>query len=92
MNFYKQNFPSLEKYILNARAPTDSGVCEGVVLTSDSESEIFCDSVDSVEQLGNVKVRLAHILRQMDVARVAKIQNIIHSTAIYPGETFTICK
>ncbi|XP_035514490.1 acyl-CoA-binding domain-containing protein 4 [Morone saxatilis] len=34
----------------------DSGVCEGVVLTSDSESEIFCDSVDSVEQLGNIKI------------------------------------
>uniref|UniRef100_UPI003AAF48A0 acyl-CoA-binding domain-containing protein 4 n=1 Tax=Centroberyx gerrardi TaxID=166262 RepID=UPI003AAF48A0 len=34
----------------------DSGVCEGLVLTSDSESEIFCDSVDSVEQLGSIKV------------------------------------
>ncbi|KAM6898739.1 acyl-CoA-binding domain-containing protein 4 isoform 1-T2 [Lycodopsis pacificus] len=34
----------------------DTGVCEGLVLTSDSESEIFCDSVDSVEQLGNVKI------------------------------------
>ncbi|XP_030255897.1 acyl-CoA-binding domain-containing protein 4 [Sparus aurata] len=33
----------------------DSGVSEGLVLTSDSESEIFCDSVDSVEQLGSVK-------------------------------------
>ncbi|KAI9528073.1 hypothetical protein NQZ68_024829, partial [Dissostichus eleginoides] len=31
-------------------------VCEGVVLTSDSESEIFCDSVDSVEQLSNIKL------------------------------------
>ncbi|XP_075949168.1 acyl-CoA-binding domain-containing protein 4 isoform X1 [Anarhichas minor] len=36
--------------------PNDTGVCEGLVLTSDSESEIFCDSVDSVEQLGNVKI------------------------------------
>lgn len=36
----------------------DSGVCEGLVLTSDSESEIFCDSVDSVEQLGSVKIPL----------------------------------
>lgn len=36
----------------------DSGVCDGLVLTSDSESEIFCDSVDSVEQLGSVKVQL----------------------------------
>ncbi|XP_019126928.1 acyl-CoA-binding domain-containing protein 4 isoform X2 [Larimichthys crocea] len=36
--------------------PNDSGVSEGLVLTSDSESEIFCDSVDSVEQLSNVKI------------------------------------
>ncbi|CAK6966788.1 acyl-CoA-binding domain-containing protein 4 isoform X1 [Scomber scombrus] len=36
----------------------DSGVCEGLVLTSDSESEIFCDSVDSVEELGSVKIPL----------------------------------
>ncbi|XP_040885374.1 acyl-CoA-binding domain-containing protein 4 isoform X2 [Toxotes jaculatrix] len=36
--------------------PNDSGVSEGLVLTSDSESEIFCDSVDSVEQLGNIKI------------------------------------
>ncbi|XP_074518600.1 acyl-CoA-binding domain-containing protein 4 [Halichoeres trimaculatus] len=34
----------------------DSGVAEGLVLTSDSESEIFCDSVDSVEQLSNIKI------------------------------------
>uniref|UniRef100_UPI0037E81B39 acyl-CoA-binding domain-containing protein 4 n=1 Tax=Semicossyphus pulcher TaxID=241346 RepID=UPI0037E81B39 len=34
----------------------DSGVCEGLVFTSDSESEIFCDSVDSVEQLSNIKI------------------------------------
>lgn len=39
--------------------PNDSGVSEGLVLTSDSESEIFCDSVDSVEQLGNVKIPAA---------------------------------
>ncbi|XP_068460198.1 acyl-CoA-binding domain-containing protein 4 isoform X2 [Clinocottus analis] len=38
--------------------PNDAGVCEGLVLTSDSESEIFCDSVDSIEQLGNVKIPL----------------------------------
>ncbi|XP_060950678.1 acyl-CoA-binding domain-containing protein 4 [Limanda limanda] len=36
--------------------PNDSGVCEGLALTSDSESEIFCDSVDSVEQLSNIKI------------------------------------
>ncbi|XP_070707763.1 acyl-CoA-binding domain-containing protein 4 [Pempheris klunzingeri] len=34
----------------------DSGVSDVLVLTSDSESEIFCDSVDSVEQLGTVKI------------------------------------
>lgn len=33
----------------------DSGVSEGLVLTSDSESEVFCDSVDSVEQLSDIK-------------------------------------
>nr|XP_046232454.1 acyl-CoA-binding domain-containing protein 4 [Scatophagus argus]XP_046232455.1 acyl-CoA-binding domain-containing protein 4 [Scatophagus argus]XP_046232456.1 acyl-CoA-binding domain-containing protein 4 [Scatophagus argus] len=36
--------------------PIDSVVSEGLVLTSDSESEIFCDSVDSVEQLSNIKI------------------------------------
>ncbi|XP_026170933.1 acyl-CoA-binding domain-containing protein 4 isoform X2 [Mastacembelus armatus] len=36
--------------------PTESEVSEGLVLTSDSESEIFCDSVDSVEQLRNIKI------------------------------------
>ncbi|XP_040033403.2 acyl-CoA-binding domain-containing protein 4 [Gasterosteus aculeatus] len=38
--------------------PNGSGPCEGLAPTSDSESEIFCDSVDSVEQLGNVKIPL----------------------------------
>ncbi|KAM9837613.1 acyl-CoA-binding domain-containing protein 4 [Aulostomus maculatus] len=33
--------------------PNDSGVCEGLVLTSDSETDVFCDSV---EQLGNEKL------------------------------------
>lgn len=41
---------------------SDSGVSEGLVLTSDSESEIFCDSVDSVEQLSNIKVKLTESL------------------------------
>ncbi|XP_037318896.2 acyl-CoA-binding domain-containing protein 4 [Pungitius pungitius] len=39
--------------------PNGSG--EGLALTSDSESEIFCDSVDSVEQLGNVKIPVVKI-------------------------------
>lgn len=38
--------------------PQDAVVCEGLVVTSDSENEIFCDSVDSVEQL-NIKVDVA---------------------------------
>ncbi|XP_028989660.1 acyl-CoA-binding domain-containing protein 4 [Betta splendens] len=38
--------------------PNDSGVSECLVLTSDSESEVFCDSVDSVEQLGSIKIPL----------------------------------
>ncbi|KAM8836722.1 acyl-CoA-binding domain-containing protein 4 isoform 2-T6 [Spinachia spinachia] len=40
--------------------PNGSGLCEGLALTNDSESEIFCDSVDSVEQLGNVKIPLVN--------------------------------
>ncbi|KAM4526330.1 uncharacterized protein V3H82_000749 [Fundulus diaphanus] len=32
-----------------------AAACDGVTLISDLESEIFCDSVDSVEQLSNVK-------------------------------------
>lgn len=38
----------------------DSGMSENLALTSESESEIFCDSVDSVEQLGNIKVWCHH--------------------------------
>lgn len=53
-------------FLYSCCAPADSGVSEGLVLTSDSESEIFCDSVDSVEQLSNVKVRLSHILQWVD--------------------------
>ncbi|XP_035812708.2 acyl-CoA-binding domain-containing protein 4 isoform X1 [Amphiprion ocellaris] len=43
---------------LNIRlcATAEAGVSEGLALTSDSESEIFCDSVDSVEQLTNIKI------------------------------------
>ena len=33
----------------------DSGLSETLALTSDSENEVFCDSVDSVDQL-NIKV------------------------------------
>ncbi|XP_068610661.1 acyl-CoA-binding domain-containing protein 4 isoform X1 [Brachionichthys hirsutus] len=36
----------------------DSGVSEGFPLASDSESEVFCDSVDSMEQLGSAKIPL----------------------------------
>ncbi|XP_068161377.1 acyl-CoA-binding domain-containing protein 4 isoform X2 [Antennarius striatus] len=38
--------------------PHDSGVSEGLGLASDSESEIFCDSVDSMEQLSSIKIPL----------------------------------
>ncbi|XP_056153470.1 acyl-CoA-binding domain-containing protein 4 [Lampris incognitus] len=38
--------------------PQDSGLSEVLVLTSDSESEIFCDSVDSVEQLKSIRVEV----------------------------------
>ncbi|XP_042364443.1 acyl-CoA-binding domain-containing protein 4 [Plectropomus leopardus] len=52
-----QEFNLSEVIDLSANTiPNDSGVCEGLVLTSDSESEVFCDSVDSVEQLRNVKI------------------------------------
>ncbi|XP_053197282.1 acyl-CoA-binding domain-containing protein 4 [Scomber japonicus] len=55
----EQDFILTEVVDLTANTITnDSGVCEGLVLTSDSESEIFCDSVDSVEQLGSVKIPL----------------------------------
>ncbi|XP_017293402.1 acyl-CoA-binding domain-containing protein 4 isoform X1 [Kryptolebias marmoratus] len=33
-----------------------SAIADPGMLTSDSESEIFCDSVDSVEQLSNIKI------------------------------------
>ncbi|XP_072230209.1 acyl-CoA-binding domain-containing protein 4 [Leuresthes tenuis] len=36
--------------------PNDSGGSEGLALTSDSESEIFCDSVDSIEQISSIKI------------------------------------
>ncbi|XP_063748796.1 acyl-CoA-binding domain-containing protein 4 isoform X2 [Eleginops maclovinus] len=52
---YPDLFP-LPEVIELSSIHNDSGVCEGVVLTSDSESEIFCDSVDSVEQLSNIKL------------------------------------
>ncbi|KAM3860061.1 acyl-CoA-binding domain-containing protein 4 [Diretmus argenteus] len=50
------DMPRLPPSLLGHRE--DSGLSEGLVLTSDSESEIFSDSVDSVEQL-NVKVEAA---------------------------------
>ncbi|XP_024119147.1 acyl-CoA-binding domain-containing protein 4 [Oryzias melastigma] len=43
---------------LPAMTANDAGGSEGFTLTSDSESEIFCDSVDSVEQLSGTKVLL----------------------------------
>ncbi|XP_029978403.1 acyl-CoA-binding domain-containing protein 4 isoform X2 [Sphaeramia orbicularis] len=46
---------SEEGHVSENPLPNDSGVSEGLLLTSDSENEIFCDSVDSVEQLGHIK-------------------------------------
>ncbi|KAM4715644.1 acyl-CoA-binding domain-containing protein 4 isoform 2-T3 [Anableps anableps] len=51
--------------------PKDSGMSEGLVLTSDSESEIFCDSVDSVEQLSNMKIPVVK-------------SNGFHNSSVYP--------
>ncbi|XP_047234030.1 acyl-CoA-binding domain-containing protein 4 isoform X3 [Girardinichthys multiradiatus] len=49
------NMPDDEHLPPTNNVPKDSGMSEGLSLTSDSESEIFCDSVDSVEQLSNIK-------------------------------------
>ncbi|KAF0024982.1 hypothetical protein F2P81_021863 [Scophthalmus maximus] len=51
-----RDFSQVEVIDITANTiPNDLGVSEGLVLTSDSESEVFCDSVDSVEQLSNIK-------------------------------------
>ncbi|AWP17155.1 putative acyl-CoA-binding domain-containing protein 4-like isoform 2 [Scophthalmus maximus] len=52
-----RDFSQVEVIDITANTiPNDLGVSEGLVLTSDSESEVFCDSVDSVEQLSNIKI------------------------------------
>lgn len=56
---------------LNTISVKDSGMSEGLAFTSDSESEIFCDSVDSVEQLGNIKIPVVK-------------SNGFHNSSIYP--------
>ncbi|CAL8303650.1 unnamed protein product [Lota lota] len=43
---------------LSTNPMNDSGLSEGQAPTSDSESEIFCDSLDSEEQLLNIKAGL----------------------------------
>ncbi|KAK0153497.1 Acyl-CoA-binding domain-containing protein 5 [Merluccius polli] len=52
--------PSLEMETLDLSTTpnNDSGLSEGPAPTSDSESEIFCDSLDSEEQLLYIKARL----------------------------------
>ncbi|XP_054877190.1 acyl-CoA-binding domain-containing protein 4 isoform X1 [Poeciliopsis prolifica] len=60
-----------EAHLLTNSVPKDSGTSEGLVLTSDSESEIFCDSVDSVEQLSNIKIPVVK-------------SNGFHNSSIYP--------
>ncbi|CAL8307477.1 unnamed protein product [Boreogadus saida] len=42
---------------LSANPLSDSGRSKGLAPTSDSESEIFCDSLDSEEQLLNTKIK-----------------------------------
>ncbi|MEQ2161468.1 hypothetical protein GOODEAATRI_009921 [Goodea atripinnis] len=49
------NMPDDEHLPPTNNVPKDSGMSEGLSLTSEPESEIFCDSVDSVEQLSNIK-------------------------------------
>ncbi|KAM9426518.1 acyl-CoA-binding domain-containing protein 4 isoform 2-T2 [Pholidichthys leucotaenia] len=49
------NLPEVVDVTANT-IPNDSRVSEGLLLTSDSESEIFCDSVDSVEHLSNITI------------------------------------
>lgn len=62
---------------------TDSGVSEGLVLTSDSENEIFCDSLDTVEQLGSIKVQ--HPVGRNDAVSLACIvlpRGLRHTTQV----------
>lgn len=47
----------------STRLPVYVFAVDPVTLTSDSESEIFCDSVDSVEQLSYIKVGFDSILQ-----------------------------
>ncbi|XP_054592330.2 acyl-CoA-binding domain-containing protein 4 isoform X3 [Nothobranchius furzeri] len=42
--------------------PNESGIPEPLLITSDSESDIFCDSVDSVEQLSSMTIQASKSL------------------------------
>lgn len=56
---------------------------EGLVLTSDSENEIFCDSLDTVEQLGGIKVQ--HPVGRNDAVLLAchvLLQGLRHATKV----------
>lgn len=70
-------------YTKHCFSTTDSGVSEGLVLTSDSENEIFCDSLDTVEQLGSIKVQ--HPIGRNDAVSLACIvllQGLRHATTV----------
>ncbi|CAL8284339.1 unnamed protein product [Merluccius merluccius] len=62
--------PSLEMETLDLSTTpnNDSGLSEGPAPTSDSESEIFCDSLDSEEQLLYIKARLVLSSTNSDAA------------------------
>ncbi|KAG7259257.1 hypothetical protein CRUP_013140 [Coryphaenoides rupestris] len=52
-----EDMPRPPQALLKLR-PSDAEVCEGQSPTSDTESEIFCDTLDSEEQLLRIKARL----------------------------------
>ncbi|XP_061912464.1 acyl-CoA-binding domain-containing protein 4 isoform X2 [Entelurus aequoreus] len=70
-----------------------SGQREGLVLNSDSENEIFCDSVDSVEQLSNLKIHLVksnglqngHEVLESSLLESPKLKNQYESRQVGAG-------
>lgn len=72
----------------------DSGVAEGLVLTSDSESEIFCDSVDSVEQLSNIKIPVmksngyhnGHLSPEPSLPHIEQLQGHLEARQVGAGQ------
>uniref|UniRef100_A0A1A8BLE8 Acyl-CoA binding domain containing 4 n=1 Tax=Nothobranchius kadleci TaxID=1051664 RepID=A0A1A8BLE8_NOTKA len=52
----------------------ESGIPEPLLITSDSESDVFCDSVDSVEQLSSMTIQ------------ASKSLSVYNSQEVCPGE------